>query len=117
VWHSALPDDRPSPRGEQTRGVLPSDTEGSHHVPREPKEVLPLVILGIRTAFKEDLQASVAELVYGVPRRIPGELQTSTADPVDPLHLITDLFQHMARLRPVPFSTPRLPGHIHAQRS
>jgi hypothetical protein len=30
-------------------------------------EALPLVILGMRTAFKEDLQASVAELVYGEP--------------------------------------------------
>jgi transposase InsO family protein len=30
-------------------------------------EALPLGLLGIRTAFKEDLQASVAELVYGEP--------------------------------------------------
>jgi hypothetical protein len=28
-------------------------------------EALPLVLLGMRTAFKEDLHASVAELVYG----------------------------------------------------
>jgi hypothetical protein len=33
---------------------------------------------------------------------MPGELLTSTADPVDPAHLITELCQHMARLRPVP---------------
>jgi hypothetical protein len=53
-------------------------------------------------AFKEDLQASVAELVYGEPLRIPGELLTPTADPVDPAHLITEPRQHMTRLRPVP---------------
>jgi hypothetical protein len=62
----------------------------------------PLVLLGIRTAYKGDLQTSVAELVYGEPLRIPGELPTSTAEPVDPAHLITELRQHMARLRPVP---------------
>jgi cleavage and polyadenylation specificity factor subunit 1 len=63
---------------------------------------LPLVLLGIRTAFKEDLHASVAELVYGEPLRIPGELLTPSADPVDPAHLITKLRQHMSHLRPVP---------------
>jgi hypothetical protein len=36
-------------------------------------QVLPLALLGIRTAFKEYLQASVAKLVYGEPMRIPGE--------------------------------------------
>jgi hypothetical protein len=43
-----------------------------------------MVLLGIRLSFKEDLQASVAELVYGEPLRIPGELLTPTADSVDP---------------------------------
>jgi cleavage and polyadenylation specificity factor subunit 1 len=63
-------------------------------------EALPLVLLRIRTSFKEDLQASVAELEYGEPLRIAGELIPS-ANPVDPALLITDLRQHMARLRPV----------------
>jgi hypothetical protein len=39
-------------------------------------EAIPLVLLGIRTSFKADMQASVAELVYGEPLRIPGELLT-----------------------------------------
>jgi cleavage and polyadenylation specificity factor subunit 1 len=72
------------------------------HADQQWTEALPLVLLGIRTAYKADLQASVAELVYGEPLRIPGELLTPTADPVDPAHLITQLRQHMARLRPVP---------------
>jgi hypothetical protein len=38
----------------------------------------------------------------GEPLRIPGELLTLTAETVDPAHLITELCQHMARLRPVP---------------
>jgi hypothetical protein len=72
------------------------------HADQQWAEALPLVLLGIRTAFKEDLQASVAELVYREPLRIPGELLAPTADPVDPAHLITELRQHMARLRTVP---------------
>jgi hypothetical protein len=72
------------------------------HADQQWTEALPLVLLGIRTAFKEDLQALVAELVYGEPLRIPGELLAPAADPVDPAHLITELRQHMARFRPVP---------------
>jgi hypothetical protein len=72
------------------------------HADQHWTEVLPLVLLGIRTAFKEDLQALAAELVYGEPLRIPGELLTPTANPVDPAHLITELRQHMTHLRPVP---------------
>jgi hypothetical protein len=44
------------------------------HEDKQWTEALPLVLLGIRTLFKADLQASVAELVYGEPLRIPVEL-------------------------------------------
>ena len=37
-------------------------------------EALPLVLLGIRTAYEEDLETSAAELVYGKPLRVPVEL-------------------------------------------
>jgi cleavage and polyadenylation specificity factor subunit 1 len=72
------------------------------HADQSWTEALPLVLLGIRAAFKEDLQVSVAELVYGEPLRIPGELLTPTAEPADPVHLITELRRHVARLRQVP---------------
>jgi hypothetical protein len=71
------------------------------HADQQWTEALPLVLLGIHTAFKEDLQASVAELVYGEPFRIPGKLLTPITDPVDPTHLISELRQHTACLRPV----------------
>jgi hypothetical protein len=79
-------------------------------------EALCLVLLGIRTAFREDLQASGTELVYGEPLRNLGELLTPSADSVDPAHLITELRQHMARLRPIPATrhAPLYPGHIRA---
>jgi hypothetical protein len=72
------------------------------HADQQWTEALPLVLLGIRTSFKENLQASVAELVYGKPLIIPGELLTPSANPVDPALLITELREHMACLRPVP---------------
>jgi hypothetical protein len=46
------------------------------HADQQWTEALPLVLLGIRTSFKADLQASVAELVYGEPLRNPDELLT-----------------------------------------
>jgi cleavage and polyadenylation specificity factor subunit 1 len=39
------------------------------HADQNWTEALPLVLLGIRASFKEDLQASVAELVYSEPLR------------------------------------------------
>lgn len=38
---------------------------------------LPIVLLGIRCAFKEDLKCSAAEMVYGQNLRLPGELLVS----------------------------------------
>jgi hypothetical protein len=71
------------------------------HVDQQWTEALPLV-LRIRTTFKEDLQASVAELLYSKTLRIPGKLLTPTADPVEPAHLLSQLCQNMAYPRPVP---------------
>nr|VZI40758.1 unnamed protein product [Spirometra erinaceieuropaei] len=34
---------------------------------------IPLVLLGIRSSVKEDIQCTAAELVYGTPLRLPGE--------------------------------------------
>ncbi|KAE8737504.1 hypothetical protein FOCC_FOCC017032, partial [Frankliniella occidentalis] len=64
-------------------------------------ESLPLVLLGIRSAFKEDLQATSAELVYGQPLRLPGELIAApAADTESPSELLARLRQHFSKLRP-----------------
>lgn len=39
-------------------------------------ETLPLELLGIRNAFKEDIQVSTAELVSGKSLRLPGKMLT-----------------------------------------
>ena len=73
-------------------------------------EALPLVLLGMRTSFKEDLQASVAELVYREPLRIPGELLAASPTTGDPSELITQLRRHFEQLRPVPASRHASPA-------
>ena len=64
---------------------------------------LPLVLLGIRSSFKEDLQASSAELVYGEPLRLPGEFfHEASPDSTDITELTTRLRHFAAKLRPSP---------------
>lgn len=38
--------------------------------------ILPTVLLGLRASYKEDIQASAAELVYGTTLKLPGEYFT-----------------------------------------
>lgn len=40
-------------------------------------EILPIVLMGIRAAWKEDLQATTAEMIYGEPIRLPGQFLTN----------------------------------------
>ena len=42
---------------------------------------IPLVLLGIRTAVKEDLKCSPAEMIYGQALKIPGELFIKSSSP------------------------------------
>lgn len=70
-------------------------------------EALPVVLLGIRSAFREDLQASAAELVYGQPLRLPGEFLAANDGPArqeDPSSYVVRLRQRMESLRPMPAS-------------
>lgn len=68
-------------------------------------ETLPWVLLGIRSAWKDDLQASTAELVYGEPLRLPGQfLTTSPDESVDPTNIVSRLRSHMRKLTPQPTS-------------
>ncbi|XP_046965859.1 uncharacterized protein LOC124534193 [Vanessa cardui] len=66
-------------------------------------ETLPLVLLGIRSAFKDDLQSSSAELVYGEPLRLPGEFfQTTANQSTDISDFMSRLRQFAAKLQPAP---------------
>ena len=66
-------------------------------------DALPLVLLGMRAAVKNDLHCSVAEMVFGEPLRLPGEFCVASdgdmaADPA----FVADLRQKIRLLRPIP---------------
>lgn len=68
-------------------------------------EILPWVLLGIRSAFKEDLQSSSAELLYGEPLRLPGEFFVpSTPCTSDMSDFTARLRSFAEKLKPVPTS-------------
>jgi cleavage and polyadenylation specificity factor subunit 1 len=64
-------------------------------------EELPMVLLGIRTAIKEDLGCSSAELVYGQNLRLPGEILTPSRNIPDVPELLEDLRNTMQAAIPV----------------
>ncbi|KYN14010.1 hypothetical protein ALC57_13792 [Trachymyrmex cornetzi] len=43
-------------------------------------EILPVVLMGIRAAWKEDLKATPAEMVYGESIRLPGQFLNETSN-------------------------------------
>ncbi|XP_077551929.1 uncharacterized protein LOC144166220 [Haemaphysalis longicornis] len=64
---------------------------------------LPLVLLGLRSAFKTDLRCTSAELVHGCSLRLPGDFLTPPpADgPSDPAGYVADLRRLFEHIRPV----------------
>ena len=68
-------------------------------------DVLPTVLLGLRTAIKEDIGHSPAELTYGTQLKVPGEFFFSNIDrSVEPTTFVEKLRDHMRKLRPTPAS-------------
>lgn len=62
---------------------------------------LPLIMLGLRTAFREDFQSTSAELVYGENLRLPGDfIQASNV--VTQNDVILKLRKHFETIRPSP---------------
>ena len=80
-------------------------------------ESFPLVLLGIRTALKSDLQCSTVELVYGTTLRLPGEFfqQSTTDTPPDPMILVTRLRDTMCEIRATPVR-PQPQRNVHVSK-
>ncbi|GFQ92100.1 transposon Ty3-I Gag-Pol polyprotein [Trichonephila clavata] len=71
------------------------------HAPTKWTESIPLVLLGLRTALKEDLQCTSAELVYGSTLRLPAEFLEAPSLNVDPHEFLKNLRTVMDQLKPV----------------
>lgn len=65
-------------------------------------KVLPTVLLGLRSCYKEDLKASPAEYLYGTTLRVPGEFFTHEDPPQDPNFFLEDFRVHMRNVKPAP---------------
>ncbi|BHF65278.1 Era Like 12S Mitochondrial RRNA Chaperone 1 [Sparganum proliferum] len=65
---------------------------------------LPLVLLGIRSSFKSDLDCSATELVFDATVRLPGQMISPTPRVAveDPTNLLHRLRQFLRTLSPVP---------------
>ena len=63
-------------------------------------DVLPTILLGIRTALKSDLQVSSTELLYGQPLRLPGDYfnHVDNSNPYDASYA-KRLASYMRRIR------------------
>jgi hypothetical protein len=83
------------------------------HVDEHWAEVLPLVLLGIRSARKQNLKAASAELVFGSPLRKPGDFFVPS--PVEYTNIpdfASRLRVHIGKLRSVLASRHAVPSTL-----
>lgn len=71
-----------------------------HNTDRWTK-VLPSVLLGLRTSFKEDMGLIPAEIVFGTTIRLPNEFFSSSSIVLDPISFAARLKNAMAIIRPM----------------
>jgi hypothetical protein len=104
VWYPPLQEDPPPPRSQWPRGTPTPNAEGRHHVPcRRKVDRGPAASpLWHTTSYKEDLQSSAAELIYGEPLRVPSEFLIPAAPNVEAYAFIQQLHRHVDQLRPTP---------------
>ena len=75
---------------------------------------LPLILLGIRTALKEDISSTAAEMVYGSTLRLPGEFFTPspTTSLPDPSDFVSRLKAHFQTVHPIASRPHQRSSHI-----
>lgn len=62
---------------------------------------IPLVLLGLRTTYKEDIKASPAELLYGERLCLPNEFFIESPSSLDPAEFVNRLRDHFSHIRAV----------------
>lgn len=65
---------------------------------------LPIILLGLRTVFKEELGATPAELVYGTTLVLPGEFLAEPENKHSPNEYVNNLKDKFKSLRPMPIN-------------
>jgi len=67
-------------------------------------DALPIVLMGLRATYKEDLDATPAEMVFGTTIRLPGEFLAKNEKSCLISEFANELRRVMDQLRPVPAS-------------
>lgn len=62
---------------------------------------LPLILLGLRSAVREDINCSVADMVYGQQLRIPGEFYDFSSEDIDRTDFVKSLRNVMQQVGPI----------------
>ncbi|GBM91564.1 hypothetical protein AVEN_205550-1 [Araneus ventricosus] len=76
------------------------------HLPENWLNTLPLMLLGFRTRFKQDLATSSAELVYGATLKLPEVFLSNTALTTSASSFLQMLRHHVRSFRPIPYVFP-----------
>lgn len=63
-------------------------------------EVLPVVLLGLRGTFKEDIGATPAELTFGTTLRLPSDLFLERGNSLTENEFVKQIRRHMQSIRP-----------------
>ena len=71
---------------------------------------LPIVLLGMCAALKEDLGTSSAEMVYGTTLHLPGDFFDQTPQLTSPGTFVDRLQQYIVQLRPSPVLMVNVPS-------
>ena len=72
------------------------------HNTNDWSEILPLILLGMRTTFKADISATPAEMLYGSTLRIPGEFLNNklTTDFSSEIEFLKELRRKIDKVKP-----------------
>lgn len=86
--------------------------------PKSCTEILSTVLLGLCTSFKDDIQSSPAEMLYGTTLRVPGEFFIDDNFIADPQSFLEKHRVFMRELIPTPTShliksKPFIPKDLH----
>lgn len=65
---------------------------------------LPLILLGLRSTYKNDIQATPAEMIYGTTLRLPSDFFVETKPTNNETEFITEFRKTMSNIKEIPAS-------------
>jgi hypothetical protein len=71
-----------------------------YHETENWTEILPIVLLGIRTALKEDMNALFSELLFGSGIRLPGDFFTTNTFSAYDSDFVNNYKQNVSKIQP-----------------